>query len=425
MSAASSSVLRSQRRPSMRQMRKALMPALLAPLVLAGPINPATAAIMRYTFKGDFSKTETGFNWLSGAKLKGYMDWDIETSRFTDWSVRGYLTPSQLEEERTANPGKLTQSEIRSQFSENQRILASSDLTESKQSELQAQNDSLLNAYFNPARTRRLMDISSSAPGSYCFTSPLGLSPASEGGTYSQGPADTDTCNGTNGIYKEKLPVGTGTPRYFSVIQYSKDDFSGMEANFAFRLAFLPTDTEGVQQVVGYSDKPNADGLYESQPWYGAGFRFGGSQAGLDVNGDARCSGSPATAEELFNTGQWVTAACPFAPDRDGLVAGQTFLSSLELTAEKIKDPALKSKPPGFDDDEDECDEGGEGGENGDKYKNSGSGGEGGEGGESGHNCKAQTPAPLPIAGAGAAFAWSRRVRRRYTLVPAKAQIVA
>ncbi|MEI6615621.1 MAG: hypothetical protein WCL59_03495, partial [Cyanobium sp. ELA507] len=28
-----------------------------------------------------------------------------------------------------------------------------------------------------------------------------------------------------------------------------------------------------------------------------------------------------------------------------------------------------------------------------------------------------QAPAPLPILGAGAAFAWSRRVRRRYGLV--------
>ena len=120
-------------------MPKALLAGLLTPLLLAGPINPAAAAVMRYSFKGTFSSTPEGkFNWLSGAKLKGYMDWDTDTSRFTDWSVRSYLSPSQLEIEKSGNPGKLTQSEIISQYRENQRQLASSDLTESVQLELQA-----------------------------------------------------------------------------------------------------------------------------------------------------------------------------------------------------------------------------------------------------------------------------------------------
>ena len=194
-----------------------------------------------------------------------------------------------------------------------------------------------------------------------------------------------------------------------------------MEANFAFRLAFLPTGKEGAKQVVGYFDKSNAEGLYESQPWYGAGFRFGGRQANLDVNGVASCGGYPANPDRPdISDGQCVTAACPFAPDADGYVAGQTFLSSLELTAEKFDNPALKPpKPPGLDndgdDDEHECDDNDR---SSISYGGGGQGGEGGEGGESGGNCRtSQAPAPLPILGAGAAFAWSRRVRRRYGLV--------
>lgn len=180
------------------------------------------------------------------------------------------------------------------------------------------------------------MDINSSAPNSFCFASPLGLAPASEGGSYSQGLAGTETCDGKNGGMGDSLLVGTNTPLYFSVIQYSKDPFSSMEANFAFRLAFLPTGKEGPQQVLGYSDKPYSEGLYESQPWYGVGFRFGGSQADLDVKGVASCGGYPANPDQPdIRDGQWVTAACPFAPDEIGDVAGQTFLSSLELTAEK------------------------------------------------------------------------------------------
>jgi hypothetical protein len=42
-----------RRRPSLRK-RKALVAGLLSPVLLAGPINPAAAAVLRSIFSGDF-----------------------------------------------------------------------------------------------------------------------------------------------------------------------------------------------------------------------------------------------------------------------------------------------------------------------------------------------------------------------------------
>ena len=57
------------------------MVVLLWPLALVVGVSPAQAALMRYSFKGDYSKSpKTGFDWLLGAQLEGYMDWDTEAN---------------------------------------------------------------------------------------------------------------------------------------------------------------------------------------------------------------------------------------------------------------------------------------------------------------------------------------------------------
>lgn len=118
-----------------------------------------------------------------------------------------------------------------------------------------------------------------------------------------------------------------------------------------------------------------------------------------------------------------MTSSCPFAPDQSEEVAGNTFLSSLEFRAEKLdKGPTTYRYSR---DREAEDNEGGEGYEGGGHCNqdsvvsySSSEYNEGGEGGEGEGACSpSHAPAPLPILGAGAAFAWSRRVRRRYGLV--------
>jgi hypothetical protein len=79
------------------------MAALLAPLALAGTINPAAAAVMRYSFSGDFSKTpKKNFDWLVGARLEGNMLWDSNANdgngAFTDWNVKSYRTDWQQQQ---------------------------------------------------------------------------------------------------------------------------------------------------------------------------------------------------------------------------------------------------------------------------------------------------------------------------------------
>lgn len=80
------------------------MLALLWPLALVGGVSPAQASLMRYSFKGDYSKTpKAGFDWLLGAQLEGYMDWDTEANdkqgAFTAWGVRSYRTEWQQKQE--------------------------------------------------------------------------------------------------------------------------------------------------------------------------------------------------------------------------------------------------------------------------------------------------------------------------------------
>jgi hypothetical protein len=266
----------------------------------------------------------------------------------------------------------------------------------------------------DPARPEILMDLSSSAENSSCFASPIGAGSALRGGIYSEGPAGSSLCGGTNGGMKDELLANKlgQNPIYFSVIQYLKDPNSATQSNFAFRLAFIPNGEEGVQRVVGFSDEPNTEGLFQSEPWYGTGFRFGGSQADLR-DGVASCGGNPATYEALSdpNGPGWVTSACPFAPDELGEVAGNTFLANLEFKVKELDSGSTAYRYSGGGEGEDGDESTGHG------HCNSVSVYDGNEEGEGGGCSPSQAPAPLPILGAGAAFAWSRRMRRRYGLV--------
>jgi hypothetical protein len=468
-------------------------------LALVGGVSPAQAALMRYSFKGDYSKTpKKGFDWLLGAQLEGYMDWDTEANdkqgAFTAWGVRSYRTAWQQDQERigkeikdleakialiddtdkldealgTAETAKeqaesdlLTieasfkkaETEAKRKLLDSQVLVAKTNQEqiesriqelsdfkadiaksgaekvksslEARVNDLRERNGGFGGLNSDPARPEILMDLSSSAENSSCFASPIGAGSALRGGIYSEGPAGSSLCGGTNGGMNDELLANElgQNPIYFSVIQYLKDPNSGTQSNFAFRLAFIPNGEEGGEKVVGFSAEPNTEGLFQSEPWYGTSFRFGGSQADLR-DGVASCGGNPATYEALSdpNGPGWVTSACPFAPDELGEVAGNTFLSNLEFKVKELDSGSTAYRYSGGG--EGEENEGGEGHEGGGHCNqnsvasySSSEDNEGGEGGEGGGCTPSQAPAPLPILGAGAAFAWSRRVRRRYGVV--------
>jgi hypothetical protein len=264
-----------------------------------------------------------------------------------------------------------------------------------------------------------LIALTSDSSNSYCFASPVGSGSALGGGSFMQGAAGSSLCGGTNGGMMDKSFTEDQIkkkPVYFSVIQYFKSPETDQNVSIGFRLAFVPAgdkpgDQSGENLALLGMDRS------ESQPGYGATFRFG-VQKGLE-DGKAECGGIADGPEVVASNGGFTTA-CPFAPDEAGEVAGQPFLASLRLSSEIVERDETSGeysspKKPEYDNGDDNelaC------GHEDDRspitqYRD----GKGGEGGESGGNCRAQAPAPLPILGAGAAFAWSRRVRRRYGVV--------
>lgn len=291
-----------------------------------------------------------------------------------------------------------------------------SKLRNSFQRELNAlrANQGLSGLSAEPRRPEILINLNSADPGSFCFTSPVGPGSALAGGSFNQGEAGTSLCDGKNGGMTDASfteDQNSRNPLYFSVIQYYQIPESDQKVSFGFRLAFVPGDQPEVllgNQLLDSELSEPAETAYESQPWYGTTFRFGGQQ-GL-VDGSGECHGN-ADGPEVVASNGGVTTACPFTPDESGEVAGQTFLAGLTLTLEANKSPGG----------------GGTGGSGGGGVPVGGGGGPVGGGScDPNSSCPvSQTPGPLPIAGAGAAFAWSRRVRRRHTLVPAKAPITA
>jgi hypothetical protein len=246
-----------------------------------------------------------------------------------------------------------------------------------------------------------LIALTSDSRNSFCFASPVGPGAALGGGSFMQGAAGSSLCDGTNGGMADASfspEQQAKKPVYFSVIQYFELPDKFKQVSLGFRLAFVPGENPGEDpKLLGIDE-------FESQPGYGATFRFG-VQQGL-AEGGAECRGS-ADDPKIVAMNGGITTACPFAPDEAGEVAGQPFLSNLKLSYEivtaqiqppyqaPVSTPNGSPQPP--------------------------------VGPPAGPQPQplAQTPAPLPIFGAGAAFAWSRRVRRNYRLVPAKAQIQA
>ena len=317
---------------------------------------------------------------------------------------------SAAEQDKESDPDNLTFNNRFNHLDEIKNEISANDKDPQElKSELQLQlndlraNQGLSGLGTNPPRPEKspLFEVSSASANSFCFASPVGAGAAMGGGSFMQGAAGSSLCDGTNGGMMDASfteEQQTKKPVYFSVIQYFEVPENYKNVSFGFRLAFVPGEEAGKDlELLGMDE-------FESQPGYGTTFRYG-VQQGLE-EGRAACRGS-ADGPEVVASNGGVTTACPFAPDEAGEVAGQPFLSNLQLSYEivpaQIQPPYVPSvpstngtpQPPG------EVPAGPQ------------------------PQPLAQTPAPLPIAGAGAAFAWSRRVRRRYTLVPAKAQIQA
>ena len=317
----------------------------------------------------------------------------------------GFLaeTLDQANEASNKTPGNIT---LASRFKYlenlNKQITENVNDPQSLKSELQSQlnglraNQGLSGLSANPPRPGTLFELSRSANNSYCFASPVGPGAALSGGSFDLAGAGSSLCDGTNQNMEDRgftAEEQQRNPVYFSVIQYFEIPRSEQWASFGFRLAFVPAGDNP-------SDKPGDNlallGLdqYESRSGYGATFRFGQFERKIDT-----CQGSADELNIVASNGS-ITKACPFAPDEAGEVAGQPFLASLRLSSEvvgehhnggedPILDDSIKNKPVCKDDDDDRK-----------------------------VGCRpSQAPAPLPILGAGAAFAWSRRVRRRYGLV--------
>ena len=340
-----------RRGPAARRLGRAML-ALGSGLALLGAAPAAFAdTVTRYSFSGELSPQ--GWPWLRGGVLTGTADWNPTSQQWTYWDLN------------VENPYYQQGSDDRS------ALLA------------RLSSNALNPSTFGFDQSNGGMELGSNryqarSADAFCFQSSLGGG-AGLSGQYMQGRGGV--CDGTNGLVQTSSDP---TARFLEVLQYfdmpaGTDETTGdsywLRVRHHARLQFTEDATTGLFSFANSGSDPN------SEAGNGISFQFQGVKQSFAS--PVGCSGIPPEPEPYGapepspELGQG-NGACPFAladsyeeyqdPTNVAFVPG-----SLRVTAVN-RNQWVSPQAAQYAD---------------------------------------QAPAPLPLAGASVALAWSRRIRRR------------
>jgi hypothetical protein len=329
------------------------MLALGSGLALLGAAPAAFAdTVTRYSFSGELSPQ--GWPWLRGGVLTGTADWNPTSQQWTYWDLN------------VENPSYQQEGDDRS------ALLA------------RLSSNALNPSTFGFDQSNGGMELGSNryqarSADAFCFQSSLGGG-AGLSGQYMQGRGGV--CDGTNGLVQ---PSSDPTARFLEVLQYfdmpaGTDETTGdsywLRVRHHARLQFTEDATTGLFSFANSGSDPN------SEAGNGISFQFQGVKQSFAS--PVGCSGIPPEPEAYAGganseLGQG-NGACPFAladsydetegqyPTTVGFVPHSLTVTNTETDTWEYPRQA--------------------------QYAD-------------------QAPAPLPLAGASVALAWSRRIRRR------------